>query len=397
MPIVKLTPQLIANDLHCPDGKTRVELCDSDLPGLYVEVRASCPGQGTYYLRYKDSTGKTCHQKIGRTTDVDLAEARKRAKHLKAEIALGANPSGEAKAAKEVPTFDTFFVDHYMPYVKPRKRSWKRDEELYRLRIKAVFGDRRLNQISRQQLQTFHTELLATGLAPATADHHLKVIKHALNLAIDWGLLEKNPAARIPLFNVDNKRETYLDAAQLDRLMQVLRSDENRPACLIAMFLLSTGARLNEALSATWSQIDRDNRVWRISASNSKSKRVRSVPLNDSALDVLAQLDTDGKFDHVFVNAETGKPYTTIAKVWERLRKEAGLPHLRLHDLRHSYASFLVNSGRTLFEVQQILGHSDSKVTERYSHLSKKTLQDAADSASVIIKGAGAVSVPVEG
>jgi len=83
-----------------------------------------------------------------------------------------------------------------------------------------------------------------------------------------------------------------------------------------------------------------------------------------------------------------GKPYTTIMKVWSRLRTKTGLPHLRLHDLRHSYASFLVNSGRTLNEVQQILGHSDSKVTERYAHLSTRTLQDAANSSSVAIKGA---------
>jgi integrase len=174
----------------------------------------------------------------------------------------------------------------------------------------------------------------------------------------------------------------------VQRLVTVLRSDENRPVCLIALFLLSTGSRLNEALSATWDQLDRQNRVWRILAINSKSKRMRSVPLNDSALEVLDQIGTEGKHAHVFVNAETGKPYTTIAKVWSRLRKEAGVPHLRLHDLRHSFASFLVNEGRTLYEVQQILGHSDAKVTERYAHLSTKTLQEAANSASVKIRGA---------
>ena len=101
-------------------------------------------------------------------------------------------------------------------------------------------------------------------------------------------------------------------------------------------------------------------------------------------------IGTEGTFPHVFVNVETGKPYTTIAKVWSRLRKEAGVPHLRLHDLRHSFASFLVNEGRTLYEVQQILGHSDAKVTERYAHLSKKTLQDAANSASLKIREASA-------
>ena len=110
---------------------------------------------------------------------------------------------------------------------------------------------------------------------------------------------------------------------------------------------------------------------------------------NFGAIDIIQQLDTKGSFDHLFVNKATGKPYTTIMKVWERLRQKAGLPHLRLHDLRHSYASFLVNNGRTLYEVQQLLGHSSSKVTERYSHLSLSTLQEAANTASIIIQGAG--------
>jgi integrase len=154
------------------------------------------------------------------------------------------------------------------------------------------------------------------------------------------------------------------------------------------MFLLSTGCRLNEALRATGSEVDKQNRVWRIPASNSKSKRVRSVPLNDSALDILNQLGTEGKFDSVFVNLRTEEAYTTIHKVWGRLRGKAGLPHLRIHDLRHQYASFLVNSGRTLYEVQQILGHSNPTVTQRYAHLSSRSLQNAANSASIVIRGA---------
>ena len=154
------------------------------------------------------------------------------------------------------------------------------------------------------------------------------------------------------------------------------------------MFLLSTGCRLNEALSAKWGQFGRGNRVWRIPAATSKSKKVRSVPLNDSALDVIAQLDTEGSFEHLFINRRTGLPYTTIMKVWSRIRAEAGVPFLRIHDLRHQYASFLVNSGRTLYEVQQILGHSDPSVTQRYAHLSTESLQAAANSASVAIRGA---------
>lgn len=385
MPILKLTQIMFPQVLQCPAGISRQELCDADLPGLYIEVRATSPGQGTYYLRYKDSSKKTCHKRIGSTADMTLADARKQAKALKAEIAMGINPKGEAK--KVMLTYDAFFTEHYLPYVTPRKRSWKRDEELYRLRIKKVFGDKKLDAITRQEVQIFHTALLAEGLAPASCDHHIKLIRQSLNLAIEWDMLQTNPAAKVPLFSVDNKVEHYLNDEQLGKLLAVLRSpDSPRSVCQIALFLLSTGARLNEALSAKWADIDRQTRVWRIPATVSKSRKIRVVPLNDSALEVLAELDTEGQFEHLFVNRLTGKPYTTIMKVWSRLRLKAGLPFLRIHDLRHMYASFLVNSGRTLYEVQACLGHSDPKVTMRYSHLSSKSLQEAANSASIMIQ-----------
>ncbi len=388
MPIIKLTQQFINHDLRCPDGKSRIEFCDADMPGLYVEVRGSSPGQGTFYLRYKDNTGKTCHQKISRTMDTTLADARKTAKTLKAEIALGANPRGEVKASRAVLTYSELFEQHYLPYVKPRKRSWATDGSFYRLRLKSAFGNRRLNQITRQQIQVFHTSLKDEGLAAATCNHYIKLLKHSLNLAIDWGMLDINPASRVPLFHEDNKIEHYLDDGELERLVTVLSTDDNRMVCMIALYLLSTGARLNEALQAKWSQIDLHRRVWRIPASNSKSKRIRAIPLNDVAVALLEKLDTEADFENLFINRQTGEPYTTIHKVWGRLRSKAGLPHLRIHDLRHQYASFLVNSGRTLYEVQQILGHSSPMVTQRYAHLSTKSLQDAANSASVIIRGA---------
>lgn len=386
MPIVKLNPAFISTNLICPADKPRVEWCCDEIPGLYIEVRATSPGRGTFFLRYKDRNNKTCHEKLGRSTDIGLPDARKQARKLKAEIALGADPRGEERARKAVLTFDEFFKEHYFPYVKPRKRSWDRDEQLFRLRIQPVFGSKRLNEVSRQQIQTFHTGLLDHKLSPASCDHHVKLIRFALNKAVEWELVDKNPAAGVPLFNEDNKIERYLNEEELQRLLIVLRTDANRMVCQIALFLLSTGARLNEALQAKWGQIDRVQRVWRISAEHSKSKRMRSVPLNDSALDVLDQLCTEGKFSNLFINHQTGKPYTTIMKVWTRLREKAGLPDLRIHDLRHQFASFLVNSGRSLYEVQQILGHSDPSVTQRYAHLDSRALQEAANSASVMLR-----------
>jgi integrase len=376
--------------LTCPEGKRRVEYVDKGGTGLYVEVRATSPGQGTYYLRYKDMNGKTCHQKIGRTDDLDLDAARSKARKLKAEITLGKDPRAEDRARKAVLTLDDFFKDHYLPHAKVHKRTWKKDSELYDLRLKRVFGSTRLDRIRRHEIQSFHVALKNDGLSPAYADHFVKLLRHALNLAVEWEMLERNPASRVHLFNADNRVEHYLDDDQLERLLTVLKMDteRNHTARMVALFLLSTGARLNEALRAKWQEVDRDNRVWRIPAATSKSKKVRSVPLNASALEVLDRLDTEDDSEWLFVNRRTGKPLTTIHKVWERLRKKAGLPHLRIHDLRHMYASFLVNSGRTLYEVQQILGHRDPVVTQRYAHLSSRALRDAADAASTAIDGA---------
>ena len=385
---VILTTQFVKCQLVCPPGKDRIEFCDIDLPGLYILVGSSSPGQGTYFLRYKDNDGKTCHHKIGRTADIALTEARRRAKDQRAEIQLGADPRGEEKARKAVPTLNEFFKESYMPHVKVHKRSWQKDESLFRMRINEPFGNVRLNDLKRQALQAFHSQLLTQGIGQATADHHLKLVRQVLNKAVEWEVIEVNPIARIKLFNPDNRLENYLDPAALEKLLQLLRTDENRPVCNAAMFLLSTGARLNEALAATWEHIDRETRVWRIPASNSKSKRVRSVPLNDAALDVLDQLGTEGQSPFLFVSDKTGERLGYVHKVWDRLRNTAALPKLRLHDLRHQYASFLVNSGRSLYEVQKILGHSSHSVTERYAHLSSKSLMDAANTASVIIKGA---------
>lgn len=383
MPVVKLTPNFIEYNLTCPPDKKKIEYVDMGGTGFYIAVQQTSEGTGTYYLRYKNADSKTCHQKIGRSCDISLSDARKKAQQLKSEVSLGADPHAEAKAKKQVPTYADFMMNQYMPYVKSRKRSWKKDESLLRCHILDVFGSKRLNQISKVQVQLFHTMLREEKcLSAAQSDHNLKLMRSSLNLAVDWEIIDKNPIARIKLFKEDNKVEHYLSDDELQRLMTVFKMDRNRMVCNIAKFLLVTGCRLNEALSATWSNIDIVNRVWVIPALHSKSKKIRSVPLNDAALVILEELGTKDDHEHLFINSRTGERFYNIHKTWGRLRTEAGLPHLRLHDLRHQFASFLVNSGRTLYEVQQILGHSDPMVTQRYAHLSSKSLQAASASAS---------------
>ncbi|MGB2832931.1 MAG: tyrosine-type recombinase/integrase [Methylotenera sp.] len=387
MPIVKLTQDFINNSLICPEGKKRIEYCDKELPGLIIIVTPLSQG-GTYFLRYKNGASKTSYMKISRTNEMTLADARKKAKLLKLEISNGADPSNEKRVQKAVPTLAAFYEQHYKPYAAVHKRSASSDHQIYTCRLESRFGHLRLNQFTKTMIIGFHNELRESGLAGATCDHYVKFLRHAFNLAIEWDMLKENPASGVKLFNLDNKVEHYLDATGLETLMSVLQTGANRPVCMIAMFLLSTGARMNEVLSAKWCQINRETRTWKIPALNSKSKKVRSVPLNDSALDIISQLDTEAEFEYLFVNRVTGNPYSNIHKAWGKIRDQAGLPQLRIHDLRHQYASFLVNSGRTLYEVQQILGHSTSKVTERYSHLSSATLQAAANSASVMINAA---------
>ena len=389
MPKINLTQRFIDKPTPPPAGKRRIEWCDTQVSGLYLEMRDTSPSSGTFYLRYRNDAGKTCHAKIGRSTDISLKAARAKAQQLRSDIQRGHDPQEQARQCKAVLTWDSFFDDHYLPHAKQHKRSWKNDEEMHRLRISAFIGGKTLDKITRSEVQRFHTSLVDEGLSPATADHHLKLIRQAMNLAVDWELLKANPIARIKLFNQDNQVERYLSEEELQRLLAVLKAHENRPVACAVLWLLATGSRVGEALSAEWSDIERTSRVWVIQATNSKSKRKRSVPLNDVAIGVLDELKSLPSYQpkgRLFIGKRG--PLKSINKVWYAIRDEAGLKSYRLHDCRHSLASFLVNSGHSLYEVQQILGHSSPAVTMRYAHLSKESLQGAANSASDVISRA---------
>lgn len=391
MPVLNLTPAFMATGLVCPADKKRIEYCDAEVPGLLIECRSSANAIPTWYLRYK-ADGKTAYTRLGNVQELTLAQARKQAITLKAEHMLSSKRPAPAVEPRSSMVLSTFFSEHYMPHAFLHKRSAKKDEQLFRIHIGPRFGALPLDKISRREVAIFHNDLRAKGQSAASADHSLKLLRRALNLAVQWEYLERNPLVGMALFNEANGVENYLDDAAIQRLVAVLRVDKNRTVSLILLFLLSGGARKTSALQAKWCEIDMDNRVWKIPAVNSKSKRSASVPLNDSAMWVLDQLDTRGKSEYLFVNKRTGKPFTSIRTVWRRISKEAKLNdtgnggnNVRVHDLRHTFASMLVSAGRSLYQVQQILGHSDPKITMRYAHLSAKTLQEAANAASVLV------------
>ena len=386
MPVIQNFAEFIAaGGVVCPPERSKIEWGVGEESRLFVECRRSVKSVPTWYVRLDGPKGNI-YERLGPFKDLSLTQARKLAQQHKAEHLLAKNVEAAPKADPKEMTLDTFMRDHYFPHAFLHKRSAKKDEQLFRIHIGPRFADTPLSQITRRDVVVFHNDLLKKGQSPASADHSLKLLRRALNLAVQWEYLEKNPLLGIELFNVDNGVENYLDDAAIQRLVAVLRTDKNRTVSLILMFLVSVGQRKTSALLARFSDIDLVNRVWKIPAANSKSKHASSVPLNDSAMWVLDQLDTKGKSEYLFVNKHTGKPFTSISKVWYRIRKEAGLnDHVRIHDLRHTFASMLVSAGRSLYQVQMILGHSDPKITMRYAHLSAKTLQEAANAASVLV------------
>ncbi len=183
------------------------------------------------------------------------------------------------------------------------------------------------------------------------------------------------------------------DAEGLQRYIAVLKSDSNRPVCNILMFLLTTGARLGEVLKLTDDQLDRERGLWTIPAENAKSKKGRTVPLNESAMYVLGEASALHKTQYVFANPETGKPFTTITRVRHRLQKLAGV-QLRAHSLRHQFADMLLAGGRSLYDVQVLLGHADPRVSQRYAKLSMNTLQQASSVASILVPKTTAETLP---
>jgi integrase len=397
MAVVKALDQAFIDDhLICPSGKSKFEFVAPGGTGLYILVHASSPGQGTYFLRHKDGTGKTCHAPLGKTTDMTLeaakaATAALRARPGRAPAVTEPAPPRTSKAAPVATsasgdggvTLDAFMTEQYFPYIKGRKRSAARDDQLYRLRIKLKFGQLPLSGIKRREVERFGDELVEEGLSHASANQHMQLLRRVCKLAVGWELLERYPLSGMKLFHLDNQRTSFLNEEQVNRLVDVLRSHDNRMVSMIVLFLLSTGARLGETLRAEWKQIDVEKANWTVPATNAKSKKVNHKALNVNALQVLEELGTEDKSAYLFPSPATGKPYVTITRAWYVIRKAAGLPStFRIHDLRHTFASRMVSAGMNLFDVQTQLSHADARTSQRYAHMSNERAQKAVNAAA---------------
>jgi integrase len=378
MPKSNPLTQSAVNKLECPPGrKSFQQPVDPQVPGLLIEIRHT--GSKTYFLRYRDADLATRYHKIARSMDLSLSAVKKEALRLRSGIVLGDYPDSKPEK-QQCMTYREFFESKYLPFAKPRKRSWRDDEKLYTSRLKDLYGHVRLDKITRHDIQQFHGDLKESGLAPATCDHYLGLLSRCLRLAVEWQLLDTNPAAGLKKFNQDNARNVFLSPEELQRLLHVLDNDRVRMPCLAVKLMLFTGCRKGEALHARWSDIDRESAVWTVAAENSKSRRTRNIPLGTAALEVLEQLSALRTGEHLFTNSRNGERLKSLDKTWQRLRVEAGLPDLVLHGTRHHFASMLASQGVDLYRIQKILGHASPTQTQRYSHLSGSALQEAANS-----------------
>ena len=378
--IVKLT-QAMVNGYKIPEHMNvrKQELVDEGGTGLYLNV--SYTGIKTYMFRYRSAQNgnKTTHVKLGLASDITLSQARNKVKKLRAEIALGDDPVIAKIKQKETPTYSEF-MDNYFDYIKPRRRSYKLYRQMYDSHLKRVFGNMKVSQITKRDVQAFHNDLREQGLANGTCNRYLQLIKSSINYGINMEIIDikRNPAVGIPLFPEEG-RERYLSQDELTRLMPVLIADGG-PISKVARMLLCTGCRLNEILQCRSEHIDIYNRVMVIPSNNAKSKKNDSIPLNAAAIQVLEECDMSTTYP--FANPRTGKPYVSIKKGFQKLMKQAGIEGVTAHTLRHTAASLMINSGRSLYDVQKVLRHSSSQVTEKYAHLSKQTVMAASDTIS---------------
>lgn len=391
MPRVKLN-QRFTEQICISLGKKKEEWFDLSIRGFYLEVRET--GGKTWRLRLTDQSGASRVVSLGDANCVSFEQAREQARNLRAAAQIGqwqANPEPPPAEALR-PSFAEFVQDSYLPYASVRKRSVGTDISMLNNHLLPAFGPTRLGEFTRDELVRFHTAKRQQGYAPGTVDRMVVLLRFIMNLAVKWGVISaaENPAREFELFNVPNNRERFLSGEEVELLITELRNSINPDLLNIVTALLLTGCRRGEILKAQWKDIDLERDVFHIPLT--KQGRPHKLPLAPDLRTFLLGLPSRGKSDWLFPNARTGKPYQSIFYSWDTARKAAGMPELRIHDLRHSFASFLVNAGRSLYEVQRLLGHTSSRTTQRYAHLSDDALTQAMSAASGWVKPVAVVT-----
>ena len=372
----KLTKRLVEG--INPDPDRDVIIWDQELPGFGIRVWPS--GKRVYILKYRNMHGRQRKPVIGQHGVLTAEQARSIARGWLAEVERGGDPSGSRVEARTSPTMgdlaERYLEEHAR--VKKRPRSVKSDETLLRLHVLPPLGRMKVSEVGRADVHQIHHNMRAT---PGAANRTAALLSKMFNLAEKWSLRPdgSNPCRHLEKYR-ERKLERFLSEAELARLGDVLneaeQSGSGRRSVIAAIrLLIFTGCRLSEILTLRWEYMDFERQVLRLPESKTGQK---VVPLNAPARALLAELPRDPS-GWVLPGARKGGPLVNLRKPWHSLRAKAGLDDVRIHDLRHSFASFGAASGLSLPIIGALLGHTQAATTKRYAHLADDPLRQASE------------------
>jgi integrase len=375
MAAVKLTKTLVEKT---PSAARDVILWDAEVKGFGLKITPQ--GRRAYFCYYRTRDGVQRRPAIGVHGQITVQAARDIARGWLAEARAGGDPSRERRQAPTMAELcKRFLTEHAVRRNKPGT-AYNYDRMIERFVLPAL-GHRKVADIARADVERLHHELSAT---PYQANRVLGLVSKMMNLAERWGL---RPDGSNPVRHVDKnreaKRERYLSPEETLKLGAVLVEAEGDgselPSVIGAIRLLVfTGCRMGEILALRWEHVDFGRNQLRLPDSKTGAK---VVYLNTAARDVLAALPHDPA-GWVVPGGKPGAHLVNLEKPWRRLRARAGLDDVRLHDLRHSFASVAAGLGEGLHMIGKLLGHSQAQTTHRYAHLAADPIKAASQRVS---------------
>ena len=359
---------------------------DDDVTGF--GVRTTAGGAKSFVFNYRvRGSGQQRRITIGQAGIWSTGAARTEAKRLRRLVDSGEDPRGEHEEQREAPTVAKL-IDRFEREYLPRKRpsTIKAYKGMFDKHIRPHFGKHsQVADITYADVDKLHRKVTATG-STYVANRCVALVSKVMNLAIKWQMRTDNPARGVER-NAESKRRRYLSGDELSRLTAALTKHPDRQFAAIVFVLLATGARKGEVLSMRWDALTlaKDKAVWSKPGSTTKQKTDHIVPLAEPVRQLLAGIEKRGDF--VFPSSDNPTGHRVEIKSWAALCSKAGIEGLRVHDLRHSFASQLVSSGASLPLIGALLGHSNPTTTARYAHLFDDPQRAAVERIGVIVGG----------
>ena len=353
-------------------GGTDTVYWDGELTGFGLRVRRS--GRKSYVVQTRIA-GKLCWFTIGPHGPLNPDQARARALEILACAKKGIDPrdaDARREAEPSMADLGRRFLEEYVPvHCKPSTREeYRRSVRLF---VDPVIGELRVPEVQRKDIAALHHGLRDK---PYQANRTLGVLSKMFSLAEVWGWRPdgSNPCRHVKRYK-EHKRERFLSPEETERLGQVLREDEEEMPSAVAAFrlLLLTGCRMSEIRDLRWEYVKDDC----IELPDAKTGG-RVVPLGPEARAVLSAIPRDEDNPWVIAGRLPGSHLTDLQRPWRRIRKQAGLEGVRIHDLRHSFASRALALGESLTMIGKLLGHTQVQTTARYAHLARDSIQTAA-------------------